>query len=118
MANPSVPRSRLSLYSSVLMMVLGIVTIVAVQVLSGAILTLLGLVMYFFYRRLQRRSQRLAEASRRKGGVEAEARPPISGPTIVKEKEIHVLVRIPCGHCGVLNDQLRTKCESCGALLR
>jgi hypothetical protein len=118
LANSSVPRSRLSLYSSVLMMALGIITIVAVQVLGGAILTLVGLAMYFFYRRLERRSQRMAEASRKKGGVEAQPGPAISGPTIVKEKEIHVLVRIPCAHCGVLNDQLRTKCESCGAPLR
>jgi hypothetical protein len=57
------------------MMVLGIVTIVAVQVLSGAILTLVGLAMYFFYRRLERRSQRMAEVSRRKGGVKAETEP-------------------------------------------
>jgi len=101
------------------MMVLGIVTIVVVQVLSGAILTLVGLAMYFFYRRLERRSLKMAaEASRRKEGAEAETAPSISGPTIVKEKEIHVVVRIPCAHCGVLNDQLRTKCESCGAPLR
>lgn len=75
MANPSVPRSRLSLYSSVLMMALGIVTIWAVQVLGGVILTLVGLAMYFFYRRLQRRSQRMAEASRRQGGVKAGTEP-------------------------------------------
>ena len=112
MANSSVPRSRLSLYSSILMMVLGLVTIWAVQVLGGAILTLVGLAMYFFYRRLERRSQRMAEASRRKGGVETQTEP------AVREKEIHVVVRIPCAHCGVLNDQLRAKCESCGAPLR
>ena len=75
MANSSVPRSRLSLYSSVLMMALGIITIWAVQVLSGAILTLVGLAMYFFYRRLQRRSQKMAEASRRNGGVKPDTRP-------------------------------------------
>jgi len=44
--------------------------------------------------------------------------PPASSPTVVREKEIHVVVRIPCAHCGVLNDQLRTKCESCGAPLK
>jgi hypothetical protein len=111
LANSSVPRSRLSLYSSILMMVLGIVTLVAVQVLGGAILTLVGLGMYFFYRRLQRRSQSIAEGSLRNAATKAE-------PVVVKEKEIHVVVRIPCEHCGVLNDQLRTKCESCGAPLR
>ena len=75
MANPSVPRSRLSLYSSVLMMALGIITIWAVQVLSGAILTLVGLAMYFFYRRLQRRSKKMAEALRRNGGVKPDTGP-------------------------------------------
>ena len=119
MANSSVPQSRLSLYSSVLMMGLGIVTIFFVTIIGGAVLTLVGLCMYFFYRRLQRRSQKMAaNVSRTKVGVEAETRPSGPGPTTVKEKEIHVLVRIPCGHCGVLNDQLRTKCESCGAPLR
>jgi membrane protein implicated in regulation of membrane protease activity len=95
------------------MMVLGLVTIWAVQVLGGAILTLVGLAMYFFYRRLERRSQRMAEASRGKGGVETQTE-----PAVVREKEIHVVVRIPCEHCGVLNEQLRAKCESCGAPLR
>lgn len=42
--------------------------------------------------------------------------PPI--PTIVREKEIHVVVKIPCRYCGVLNDQLLPKCQSCGAALR
>jgi len=37
----------------------------------------------------------------------------------IREREIHhVIVKIPCRYCGVLNDQLRNKCESCGAALR
>ncbi len=47
-----------------------------------------------------------------------EERPSDSSTTLVKEKEIHVIVKIPCRYCGVLNDQLRSKCESCGAALR
>jgi hypothetical protein len=94
------------------MMALGIVTILFVSILGGIVLTLVGLGMHFFYRRLQRRSLKTAEASRRKGGVEA-----LPEPEVVREKEIQVVVRVPCKHCGVLNDQLRTKCESCGAPL-
>jgi hypothetical protein len=120
LANTTVPQSRLSLYSSVLMMALGIVTLSFVNILGGAILTLVGLGMYFFYRRLQRRSSKMARRilSGKVGVDFAETKPPVPGSTVVKEKEIHVVVRIPCSHCGVLNDQLRTKCESCGAPLR
>jgi hypothetical protein len=45
-------------------------------------------------------------------------KPSVSSQIVVKEKEIHVVVRVPCKFCGVLNDQLRTKCESCGAALK
>jgi hypothetical protein len=94
------------------MMGLGIVTILFVSILGGIALTLVGLGMHFFYRRLERRSLKTAVASRRKGGVEAQTE-----PVVVREKEIRVVVRVPCKHCGVLNDQLRTRCESCGAPL-
>jgi hypothetical protein len=94
------------------MMALGIVTILFVSILGGIALTLVGLGMHFFYRRLERRSLKTAEASRRKGGAEAQAE-----PVVAREKEIQVAVRVPCKFCGALNDQLRTKCESCGAPL-
>jgi hypothetical protein len=38
--------------------------------------------------------------------------------TVLKEKEIHVIVKVPCRYCGVLNDQFAAKCESCGAPTR
>lgn len=62
MANSTVPRSRLSHYSSLLMMALGIITILFVSILVGTILTAVGIAMYLFYRRLQRRS-RAAQAA-------------------------------------------------------
>jgi MFS superfamily sulfate permease-like transporter len=105
LAVPTVRRSKLSRYSSILMMALGVATILFVSILVGMILTAVGLLMYFLYRRIERRSQRLADAS---GGAT---------PTVIKEKEVQVVVRVPCKHCGTLNDQLRTKCESCGAPL-
>lgn len=111
-------RSRLSRYSSLLMMALGIVSILFVSILVGIVLTMVGLAMFLFYRRLSNRSQALPEDSRRKGSVEVEKSPSGSGQNVVKEKEIHIVVRIPCKHCGVLNDQLRTRCESCGAPLK
>jgi len=40
-----------------------------------------------------------------------------SSPTVVKEIH-HVVVKIPCRYCGLLNDQIRNKCEGCGAPLR
>ena len=49
-------RSRLSSTSSILMMVLGILTFVAVSPLAGAVLTVLGLAMFLVYRRLVRGS--------------------------------------------------------------
>ncbi len=57
MPQVGVRRSRLSLYSSVGMMGLGIITLLFVSILVGMILTAIGLLMYFFYRRLERRSQ-------------------------------------------------------------
>jgi hypothetical protein len=116
LAGTTIPRSRLSLYSSVGMMALGILTLLFVSILAGMILTAVGLLMYFFYRRLERRSQRLAEAS---GGFGSTVEEGSSGsaPIIIREKETQVVVRIPCKHCGTLNDQLRTKCESCGGPL-
>jgi hypothetical protein len=36
----------------------------------------------------------------------------------LKEKEIHVVVKIPCRFCGTLNDQFSPKCLSCGAPIR
>jgi len=94
------------------MMALGIVTILFVSILGGIVLTLVGLGMHFFSRRLERRSLKTAQASRRKGGVEGQTQ-----PVVAREKEPQVVARVPCKHCGVLNDQLRTKCESCGAPL-
>jgi hypothetical protein len=110
LANSAVPQSRLSRYSSLLMMALGIVTILFVSILGGIALTLVGLGMHFFYRRVQRRAMKTVEASRRKGGAEPEAK---HGMAI--EKETQAAVKIPCKFCGSLNDPLRTKCESCGA---
>ena len=63
LATPTVPRSRLSRYSSIGMMALGIVTLLFVSILVGMILTGIGLLMYFFYRRLERRSQAQAAQS-------------------------------------------------------
>lgn len=37
---------------------------------------------------------------------------------VAKEKEVRVIVKIPCRYCGTLNDQLNLKCEPCGAPLR
>lgn len=106
MAQVGFKRGRLSRFSSIAMMGLGIVTILFVSILVGFILTAIGLLMYFFNRRLERRKARLAEAGRSD-----------LAPLIIKEKETQVVVRIPCKHCGTLNDQLKTKCESCGAPL-
>jgi len=39
------------------------------------------------------------------------------GGVVVKET-VREIVKIPCRYCGVLNDQLNSKCESCGARLR
>jgi hypothetical protein len=94
------------------MMALGIVTILFVSILGGIALTLVGLGMHFFYRRVQRRALKTAEASRKKGGVEPQPR-----PGLASEKETQPEARILCKFCGALNDPLRTKCESCGAPL-
>ena len=117
MVKATVRGSRLSYYSSVLMMLLGIITFLFVDWRLGIVLIVVGFVMYRFYRR-QRSSKALAGNLRGKGSVELGTGPSGSGPNVVKEKEIHVVVRIPCRFCGVLNDQLRTKCESCGAPLK
>jgi hypothetical protein len=59
-------------------------------------------------------SQILAQKAESVGKVEA-----VSSPHPVdRVKEIHYVVKIPCRYCGVLNDQLGSKCESCGAPLR
>jgi len=47
-----------------------------------------------------------------------ELRDQASGQAVVKEKEVRVVVKIPCRFCGTLNDQLSTKCVSCGATVR
>jgi len=52
----------------------------------------------------------------RSSGVPPETQ--ATGQTILKEKEIHVVVKIPCRYCGTLNDQFAAKCESCGASIR
>jgi hypothetical protein len=106
MAKVTVKHSRLSRGSSFGMILLGVFTLLFVSGFIGIILIVIGFVMYQIYRRQTVRSQVVTEAS---SG---------SSPTVIKEKEIHVVVRIPCKHCGVLNDQLRTKCESCGAPLK
>ena len=106
MATKTVRGSRLSYYSSVFMMLLGAFTFLFVDWFVGLILIVVGYLMYRFYRRQRTRSLAIAESS---AG---------SAPVVVREKETQVVVRIPCKHCGVLNDQLRTKCESCGAPLK
>lgn len=88
------------------MLLLGVITLLFVSGLLGLILIAVGGVMYWFYRRQNKISEASAATS------------PVQNPGVVREKEIHVVVRIPCKHCGVLNDQLRTKCESCGAPLK
>jgi len=68
--------------------------------------------------------QQLNDAiSARKDVVERESRSkhqPSSAypPSVIREREVQVVVKIPCRYCGVLNDQLRSKCESCGAPMR
>ena len=47
-----------------------------------------------------------------------ELRDQVSTPAVVKETEVKVVVKIPCRFCGTLNDQLSTKCVSCGASVR
>jgi hypothetical protein len=106
MAKVTVKHSRISRGSSIAMMLLGVITLLFVSGLVGLILIAIGGVMYWFYRRQTKVSETEAAAS------------VSSSPGAVREKEIHVVVRIPCKHCGVLNDQLRTKCESCGAPLK
>jgi len=51
--------------------------------------------------------------SRRKGGEALAGQ----GGVVIKET-VKEVVKIPCRYCGVLNDQLNPKCESCGAPLR
>jgi 4-hydroxybenzoate polyprenyltransferase len=51
MAKVTVRHNRLSRFSSVAMMLLGIVTLLFVNSPAGIALTAIGLVMYFFYRR-------------------------------------------------------------------
>ncbi len=54
MARVTVRRSRLSSYSSILMVALGIVTYLFVNPPAGLVLIALGAIMYLFYRRLMR----------------------------------------------------------------
>lgn len=35
--------------------------------------------------------------------------------SVIIEKEVRAVVRVKCEYCGQLNDQLNSKCESCGA---
>jgi len=37
---------------------------------------------------------------------------------VVEKEMIRVIVKIPCRYCKTLNDQLSSRCESCGAPLR
>ena len=39
------------------------------------------------------------------------------GGIVIKET-VKEIVKIPCRYCGVLNDQLNSKCASCGAALK
>lgn len=57
MADLTVRHSRLSYFSSVGMMLLGLVTLFFVNSQAGLALTVLGLVMYLVYRRQSPRSQ-------------------------------------------------------------
>jgi hypothetical protein len=41
-----------------------------------------------------------------------------AGQGVVIKETVKEVVKIPCRYCGVLNDQLNSKCESCGARLR
>ncbi len=105
MAKATVRPSRISRSSSIGMILLGAITFLFVSALIGLILLAIGFVMFWYYRRQTRASQ-AAQAS---AG---------SSPVVIKEKEVTTVVKIPCKHCGALNDQLRTKCESCGAPLK
>jgi hypothetical protein len=118
MAQVKIKHSRLSRGSSLGMMLLGVLTLLFVSGFVGLCLIAVGLVMYWFYQKGMRNSLVAAKNSAQETHAGAVASKPPPPTTIVKEKEIHVVVRIPCKHCGTLNDQLRTKCESCGAPLR
>jgi hypothetical protein len=43
--------------------------------------------------------------------------PPSYVSPIIVEKEVRVVVKVKCKYCGQLNNQLNSKCESCGASL-
>ena len=57
MADVTVRHNRLSYFSSVGMMMLGVLTLFFVNSQAGLALTVLGLVMYFIYRRQSARSR-------------------------------------------------------------
>lgn len=57
MAKVTVRHNRLSRYSALLMILLGLVTLLFLSGFYGSILTAIGLVMYWFYRRQTRLSQ-------------------------------------------------------------
>ncbi len=63
MARVTVRRSRLSSYSSLLMVALGIVTYLFVNPPAGIALMALGGIMYLFYRRLSGRQRPAAGAA-------------------------------------------------------
>ena len=66
-----------------------------------------------------RKQQVLAEGplSKEPSPIGLGAGQPSSVPSVILEKEIRVVVKVKCRYCGQLNDQLNSKCESCGAPL-
>jgi hypothetical protein len=98
MARVRLEHDRLSRYSSIAMILVGVFTLLFVSGFFGLIITIVGVVMWWFYRRQAR-----ATAQRAAGPASVDAG---QGPTVA------------CRYCGVLNQQLASKCTSCGAPLR
>jgi len=67
---------------------------------------------------ISERKQAVAAQARTEGKAIVREQPIAPVQHTLKEKEIHVVVKIPCRFCGILNDQLSPKCQSCGAPIR
>ena len=109
MAKVTVRHGRLSYYSSLLMIALGLVTLLFISGFFGLILIVVGALMYRFARK---GSSSPVALSMPPGAAETTS----TSPVIAKEGQ--VVAKIPCKFCGTLNDQQSSKCESCGAALR
>lgn len=100
MARVRLQHDRLSRYSSIAMILVGVFTLLFVSGFFGLIITVVGVVMWWFYRRQARAAAEGSPAEPLAASGDAQ------GPSVA------------CRYCGVLNDQRRSKCSSCGAPLR